>query len=70
MRQMRKKLLKSIVDMIRAGEFEQQPSINLDQLYPLHKSVREEYQAPRDISGFNWGAERTWEMDAGMDEAF
>lgn len=69
MSQMRKKLLKSIVDMIASGEFEQAP-IDINKLYLLHTSVREEYQAPRDISGFNWGAERIWEMDAGMDEDF
>jgi hypothetical protein len=66
---MRKKLLKSIVDMIMSGEFEQAP-IDINKLYLLHTSVRKEYQAPRDISGFNWGGQRTWEMDAGMDESF
>lgn len=55
--------------MIASGEFEQAP-IDINKLYLLHTSVREEYQAPRDISGFNWGAERIWEMDAGMDEDF
>jgi len=49
--------------MIASGDFEH-TQIDINKLYLLHTSVREEYQAPRDISGFNWGAERIWEMDS------
>lgn len=69
MSQMRKKLLKSLVDTIMSGQFEQAP-VDINKLYLLHTSVRNEYQAPRDVGGFNWKTQRTWEMDAGMDEDF
>lgn len=65
----RKEELKKLVQMILDGEFYHK-SIDPNKLYLLHEPVRREYKAPRDISGYNWGAARTWEMDAGMDEAF
>ena len=65
----RKMLLKSILKQIRNEEF-QNISIDPNQLYLLHSSVRREYQAPRDVSGYNWGAMRTWEMDASMSDTY
>lgn len=69
MSQMRKKMLRKIVESILSEEFRHE-SADPNKLYLLHTSVRREYQAPRDISGFNWGAARSWEMDANMDESY
>ena len=65
----RKKLLQLILSQIKSGEFDN-VSIDPNKLYMLHSPVRKEYQAPRDISGYNWGEMSVWEMDAGMNEAY
>lgn len=65
----RKKVLKNLVDKISGGQYEH-IAIDPNRLYMLHNSVREEYQRPLDISGYNWGHMSVWEMDAGMDESF
>lgn len=65
----RKLLLQSILDKVKAGEFENNP-IDPNKLYMLHSPVRQEYRSPAERSSFNRGEMNIWEIDAGMDEAY
>lgn len=66
-REFRRKLLAEIVKKIRSGKFNSS-SISLDELLPLHTSVRQEYQSPASRDTNDYGFMNVWEMDANEKE--
>lgn len=68
-REKRRFLLKMLADKIRAGEFDIH-DIDIDKLYRLHSSVREEYLSPYERSGYNYGYMTSGDLGAGNEESF
>lgn len=61
----RKQKLREILESILSGEF------HLSSKEPdTYSPNRREYRSPQEISGFNWGATRIWEMGAEQDEVY
>jgi hypothetical protein len=65
----RREIFLDIIRKIRAGKF-RSSEIDPDKLYLMQTSVRHEYQAPRDVSGYNWGHMTSGDNGAGNEEAW
>jgi len=51
---LRRMILKKLVNQIEAGEFNTLVP-DIENMYPMHKSTRQEYQSPLDRSTHNYG---------------